>query len=628
MGLAYLYIEEFKNIYNQEFNFSSKYKFHYDKNSATLVFEENQDYLVNFFGQKIYNVNAVIGKNGTGKSALIEFILGNVSTGKKNKWREKFILLMEDNKTIWHHNELIISNEIEGWSKKTFPTENQNNGEEMPLNRNLFFYYSNIFDGVQKEFQFINSQNRNNTFIDLSTNNIIDFYQKSGNSTQNHEQISSYRNREIDRYLKFILGWRAEQERQRERGNNNVDQYNIPFRIPKYIRVKPSKYISLEFLINAKNNSGYIIDRAFVNEVKGIYDYLNSKKTFKHSLVLSILFGFFYQTPNMSVLQGGNYPKILELLQESDLTKPSELVELIVDFGSTNKQFLANLISDVLNIHSVYEESEELILELTSENEERINQILDFVNGIYLQLTIQVFLDCGFSESFIEDGLSTGEKAWLSLYSRFWLHKDNFNVHGRQSIIVLLDEPDIGFHPNWQRKLIQQIVYFITIMFGWINYSMDELNRKIHFIITSHSPFIVSDLPKQCVTFLSKDEDGFCQVSEGIKMQDTFASNIHTLLSDSFFMYEGLVGEFAKNKINKVFDDLYAHKEDENFTIEPERIKEIKKIISLIGEPLIAKKLAYLFDETFQSDLQGEYIQKQINYWQNLKNNRNSNDSN
>jgi len=119
------------------------------------------------------------------------------------------------------------------------------------------------------------------------------------------------------------------------------------------------------------------------------------------------------------------------------------------------------------------------------------------------------------------------------------------------NILVLLDEFELGLHPNWQKKSIKYITDFLK-----------NIDKEFHLIITSHSPFLISDIPKQNIIFLDKDEKGNCVVVNGLKeKKQTFGANIHTLLSDSFFMEDGLMGEFAKGKINEVIEYLNGKKD-------------------------------------------------------------------
>ena len=62
-------------------------------------------------------------------------------------------------------------------------------------------------------------------------------------------------------------------------------------------------------------------------------------------------------------------------------------------------------------------------------------------------------------------------------------------------ILLFLGVPDIFLHPDWQKKYINILINFLNT-----NYSQ----YKFHIIITSHSPIILSDLPKENVIYLEK----------------------------------------------------------------------------------------------------------------------------
>lgn len=72
----------------------------------------------------------------------------------------------------------------------------------------------------------------------------------------------------------------------------------------------------------------------------------------------------------------------------------------------------------------------------------------------------------------------------------------------------------------------------------------------------------------------------------------TFGANIHTLLSNGFFMSDGLMGEFAKNKINEAIDNLHGKSQS---LLQ----KQIKSIIDTIGEPFLQIKLEQMYKEKF-----------------------------
>jgi energy-coupling factor transporter ATP-binding protein EcfA2 len=139
------------------------------------------------------------------------------------------------------------------------------------------------------------------------------------------------------------------------------------------------------------------------------------------------------------------------------------------------------------------------------------------------------------------ENLSNGEKSILRIKSYIEVFS---NQHKNKDCIILLDEPANDMHPDWQKKLLSYLVN-----------TFKNREQKFHFIITTHSPFLLSDIPKQNIIFLDTDKNGNCKVVNGLNDEkQTFGANIHTLLRDSFFMEDGLMGEFAKSKINEIID--------------------------------------------------------------------------
>jgi ABC-type multidrug transport system ATPase subunit len=178
--------------------------------------------------------------------------------------------------------------------------------------------------------------------------------------------------------------------------------------------------------------------------------------------------------------------------------------------------------------------------------------------------------------------LSLGEREFLlteSLVSEK-LNSDN--------ILLLLDEIDSFYHPDWSKELINNLIQIIS------------KKNKVHVIITSHSPFILSDLPKENIIFLEKGK----QVYPFDDGKQTFGANIHTLLSHGFFMKDGLMGEFAKDKIDTAIKYLNQK------VLTPIELDYCENIISIIGEPIIKRQLQKMLDSKRLSEI--DVIKKQI----------------
>ena len=144
------------------------------------------------------------------------------------------------------------------------------------------------------------------------------------------------------------------------------------------------------------------------------------------------------------------------------------------------------------------------------------------------------------------------------------------------------------------------------------------VDKKVQVIITSNSPFIVSDVQTSNILYL-ENVDGKINIAKS-SISNTFASNINTLLLDSFFIQNGLIGQFAFEKINKILKEICdGNISDENF-------KYIKDVIGIIGEPIIRRKLEHmLFHNSRSSNLQREleYYKEKLAYIERLRGDKN-----
>ena len=97
MKLVYLYIEKYKNIEKQGFNFSTQFKCEYKNDVLSVI--GNPKYIKNFFGNNI-EISAIVGENGSGKSSVFEAILKIV----EDELHENFILVYFDDRLKYISN--------------------------------------------------------------------------------------------------------------------------------------------------------------------------------------------------------------------------------------------------------------------------------------------------------------------------------------------------------------------------------------------------------------------------------------------------------------------------------------------------------------------------------------------
>ncbi|MCD6069307.1 MAG: ATPase protein [Bacteroidetes bacterium] len=199
--------------------------------------------------------------------------------------------------------------------------------------------------------------------------------------------------------------------------------------------------------------------------------------------------------------------------------------------------------------------------------------------------------------------ISSGERNYLFLFSRLVKNIDSLGFAGGRpdNFTILMDEPGNDYHPQWQKQ------FFHNLNTALNNYSVKRRKIKVQLIVSTHSPFILSDFKASQVIKLQKA--GKKTVIANYETQ-TFGSNIHTLLSDSFFLNDGAIGNFAKENIQIVIDNLNKWRK-----LSPEEIQKLKSapefdieksyslnLISIIGDIVLQKKLFEMYFEIFGED--------------------------
>lgn len=136
----------------------------------------------------------------------------------------------------------------------------------------------------------------------------------------------------------------------------------------------------------------------------------------------------------------------------------------------------------------------------------------------------------------------------------------------------------------------------------------------VQIIFTTHDPLSLSDIPNAGVTYLKKENPFTIFMDSPASGKKSFGANISDLLSDSFFLDDGLIGEFAKERIQEAIDYITT-KGAESQTSWISCTDDIKKIIDQIGEPYLNDKLTEMFLETFSEykEIEIAKLQEKIN---------------
>lgn len=160
------------------------------------------------------------------------------------------------------------------------------------------------------------------------------------------------------------------------------------------------------------------------------------------------------------------------------------------------------------------------------------------------------------------------------------------------NVLAILDEVELCFHPEFQRVYINKLLGTIKRL---------SFNKVLgfHIILTTHSPFILSDIPESNILYL---EDGIRR-NESHKFINPFSANINDILCQSFFLKtEGFIGEHAKHiimSLSNYLEDNGIKNGNNNDDIKWDKSSS-KYVIDIIGEPLIKDILKQQYNYKFK----------------------------
>lgn len=184
--------------------------------------------------------------------------------------------------------------------------------------------------------------------------------------------------------------------------------------------------------------------------------------------------------------------------------------------------------------------------------------------------------------------ISAGQLQYVHTMSNIVYHIENLLSIKEKSRVkyhcvnIMMDEIELCYHPEYQRTFVYELVNTIKRL---------KLNEKcgINILMSTHSPFVLSDIPQSNVLYIDEGKD--VSKERGI---NTFAANVNELLNRSFFLSNGFMGEFAKEKIVSLINYLKNPQNDDYWTEE-----EAKQVIELVGDEVIRYQLKELYRKAF-----------------------------
>lgn len=176
------------------------------------------------------------------------------------------------------------------------------------------------------------------------------------------------------------------------------------------------------------------------------------------------------------------------------------------------------------------------------------------------------------NETVLSRSLSDGEYQFLHSIGLALIYRNT------QSLF-LLDEPETHFNPSWRAE-------YMSVL----KRCFEDTKTKAELLITSHSPFIVSDTKEENVLLFEKDEQGNANRKEtGIH---TFGASVNEI-TEVIFNQQGTIGNLSLKELTDSLENIN--------TIED--YHKAKHILSKLGDS-IEKFDAYNFLNKRKKEIQ------------------------
>jgi len=322
----------------------------------------------------------------------------------------------------------------------------------------------------------------------------------------------------------------SETELKRNNEQINIDKIKLP-----------SNVIAVSFLVSDKF--------LFSKNDKGIYKYIGVREAANNTYTKSV---FRKLTRNILIaIQKGRQNDINKVLEQLGFEKNYIKVHFFDIFSEDNEHKKVEKIPSSVNV------------------------LRDFV----AESKIPVLLDSS-KTSYDEVQLKrNGRLVEVSQLSSGELHL-LFSMVGilayiEDDSLILVDEPEISLHPEWQVSYISRI--------------KDLFNKynSCCFVIASHSHYLVSDMPPEnsSVVIFRKDKKNHSYISTEVVPYSTYAWSAENILYNVFGMRTTRNYYFERD-LEKLLDAI----EDENkldINIAKEKLIKLKNYVLSNDDPLI-----------------------------------------
>lgn len=601
MKLIYCYIEHFRNIENQDVSLSDEFDCRY-RDSKIFIEKREKNPLMDYIYDNGFmsNLRIIVGKTGSGKTNFLQLIGMDWWNRKSTADGDAYLLLYKmHNENDFFVEEVGLGNKTRAYCfsydfdkheiLKYIPAAYDDHEDTYIINAfDRYAFASCPYDNVRQEQMFDNNQ-----FIPRK----ITQYGKSSVSMECKflkEYLSHFSEKSIKRRASFVIGWKNWQnkiqsdldeklikreywtykdraEEQRDKNFRN-GQYNKPIEYDKKSTPK-SRFIH-----------DLMVDFAiYLRKWAELVEYEFPEKYYPYT---GIVYDLGIEDPRE--LPDG---KKMGILKRIDWL--CQYIDYHTDEITSNRGLVWQIGSDIRDLFHLLGKMDDKyftdteftipVMDIDVNGKTVMRDVFERMEQ-YRPDQIGVFTECllPYHWSYVSSGEYQYAKIWgvLEEYGvrvKMMTQGQKYSEAIQPNLILLLDEPENYMHPEMCRTFIRNLNVLL---------SKRNPNTELQVLISTHSPFMLSDVMASQVIKMDYDENGKCVISESEKPY--YAANIHSIMADGFFL-EYTIGEqariFLEDKF-KLLQRLTCMNRNLSSS-EKEELTMIRSLIPNIGDALI-----------------------------------------